>query len=253
GDDAVDRLDGQMNGKRRPCPGESLQCLARRHGRGAARRPGQHHRLGHFRQGQFLAQCGSRGRERWHAGRDGVRNAELVEPAQLLAERAPHRKIARVQPRYVVLLLRRAPAFLDDLVERHGGAIYNARTGRAVFEQLPRHERPGVEANRALADQLPAAHGYEVGGAGAGADEMYRHRPSPVAIAQTARASAMRSPSRRALRPATTSADASAIDGNPLASSTCFDAVTTRSATPASSLAAQATSGTASRRAASGG
>ena len=89
-----------------------------------------------------------------------------------------------------------------------------------MLEQRLRHQRAGIEADRAARDQVAAAHRDQVGRARSGADEMHRHRPSPTAMAQVARSVATRVPSRRALRPATTSAEASAIDGTPLASST---------------------------------
>src|SRR4029453_14050809 len=101
-----------------------------------------------------------------------------------------------------------------------------------------------IEADRAARDQVAAAHRDQVGRAWTGADEMNRHRPSPVAMAQVARSVAARAPTRGALRPATTMADASAIDGRPLASSTNLDGVRTWPATRSRSITVQATSST---------
>ena len=109
GDDLVDGVDRQMNGKRRPGRGEGFERFARGHRRGAARGPGQHHRLRQFGQGQFLAERGGGGGEGRHARRDGVGNAGRVEPAKLFAERTPDREIARMKPRHV-LAARRSPA-----------------------------------------------------------------------------------------------------------------------------------------------
>src|SRR5262249_53119313 len=134
-------------------------------------------------------------------------------------------------------LLRRPPAFLDDLVQRHRSGVEDARTGWAILEQLLGHQRARVEANGAATYQLAATHGDEIDSPGSCTNEVNRHLPSPLATAQVARTPTMRSPSRRALRPAAAKAEASAIDGTPLASSEWLDVVMTRSATPARSLA----------------
>ena len=149
-----------------------------------------------------LAERGGGGGEGRHAGRDGVGDAGLIEAAKLLAQGAPDREIAGMQPRHVVAGVGRAPAFVDDLVERHRRGVDDARARRAMLEQRPRHERAGIEADRAARDQVAAAHGDEIGRAGAGADEVDGHRPSPVAMAQVARSVATRVPSSRPLRPA---------------------------------------------------
>src|SRR5258708_38240812 len=160
--------------------------------------------------------------------------------------------MAGMQPRHVVALGRRTPAFLDDLVERHRRGVDDTRAGRAMIEECLRHQRAGVEAHGAARDQVAATHGDQIGGARPGADEMHRHRPSPVAMAQVARSVATRVPSRRPLWPATTSADASAIDGRPLALSASLEDVRTWPATRSTSATGQATSLTDNRRATSG-
>ena len=68
-----------------------------------------------------------------------------------------------MQACHVVALLGRAPAFLDDLVERHRCGIDDASTGWAVIEQRLGHQRAGVEANRTPRDQLAAPHGDKIG------------------------------------------------------------------------------------------
>src|SRR5215468_7701012 len=158
-----------------------------------------------------------------------------------------------MQPRHVAALLGGAPALFDDLVQRQRRGVDDARARRAVLEELLRHQRAGIEADRTATDQVAPAHRYQIDGARPGTYEMHCHRPSPLAMAQVARAVAMRLPSSWPLRPATTSAEASAIDGTPFASSTRFEGARSRSVTAARSAAVQATNGTARRRAASGG
>ncbi len=70
-----------------------------------------------------------------------------------------------------------------------------------MLEQGLGHQRPRVEADRAARDQVAAAHRDQVGGARPGADEMHRHRPSPVAMAQVARSRCDTRTQQRALRP----------------------------------------------------
>ncbi len=156
-----------------------------------------------------------------------------------------------MQTRHILASLRRALALLDDLVERHRRGIDDARVGRAMVKQRRGHQRTGVETDRTARDQVAAAHGDEVRRPRPGADEMHRHRPSPTARAQVVRAAAMRGPSKRLLRPAATSAAASAIDGSPVASSTRADRVRSLSDTSCKSAAPQATNATDRRRAAS--
>ena len=74
-------------------------------------------RLRDLGQRQLLAQRGRGGRECRHARRDSVRNAERIETAQLLAERAPDRQISGMEPRHVLARRRRPLELADDLVE----------------------------------------------------------------------------------------------------------------------------------------
>ena len=123
-----------------------------------------------------------------------------------------------MKPRDIVAFIGRAPELGDDLVERHRRGIDDARAGRAIFKQRLGHQRPGIETDRATRDQIASAHGDEIGRTGSGAYEMNRHDASPTAMAQVTLLAATRAPSSRALGPAATSADASAIDGTPLIS-----------------------------------
>ena len=91
-----------MDGERRPVAAKAASVSPSGIVRGAARDAGQHHALRHFRHGQLAVKRGGGGGEGRHAGRQRVGNAEPVQPAKLLGERAVDGKIARVQPRHVV-------------------------------------------------------------------------------------------------------------------------------------------------------
>src|SRR5262249_3147902 len=148
--------------------------------------------------------------------------------------------------------IRSAPAFRDDLVERHRCGVDDADAGRAIVEQRFRHQRAGVEAYRAARDEVAAADGDEVGCAGAGADEVYGHggpsaaavasgpvsaTPWPSAMAQAASAEVIRGASKRAAGPAPVRAAASATDGTPFNATTRSETVSTASVTPSISVA----------------
>ena len=78
------------------------------------------------------------------------------------------------------------------------------------------NERAGIKADGAAGYEITPAHRDKIGGARSCAYEMNSHEPSPIAIAQVTFLAATRAPSNRALWPAATRADASAIDGTPL-------------------------------------
>ena len=142
-----------------------------------------------------------------------------------------------MQPRHVEALVVRGDELRLDLVERHRRGVDDPRAGRAIGQQLLRHERAGVEADRAARDQIAAAHGDEVGRARPRADEMHGHGASPViASAQVAGPTATRGASSRAPGPPAASAAASETDGTPVSASTRSDRVTARA--PAASKSA---------------
>src|SRR6185437_11555169 len=155
-----------------------------------------------------------------------------------------------METRDIPAFIGRSPEFGDDLVERHRRRIDDARTGGAIFEQRLGHERTRIQADRTTGDEIASAQGNEIRRAGSGADEMNRHDPSPMAIAQVTLFAATRAPSSRAFDPAATSADASAIDGMPLISWTRNERVRTRSATRPRSAIGHRTTGSDSERAA---
>ena len=71
----------------------------------------------------------------------------------------------------------------DDLVEGQRRRVDQARARRRRGEDVARHQRAGIEADRAALDQPQAAHGDQIGGAGTGADEMDGHCAGAVEIA----------------------------------------------------------------------
>ena len=79
---------------------------------------GQDDRLRDAGQRQLASQRRGRRGERRDARRDVPGDAELVEAARLLAERAVDREVAGVQARDVIAALVRRAQLLDDLVER---------------------------------------------------------------------------------------------------------------------------------------
>ncbi len=108
-------------------------------------------------------------------GRERIGNAVPLEPAQLLGERAVDRQVPGVQPRDILTRRMGAHELRFDLVEIHRRGVDDARTGRRERDELRRHDRSGIEADRAARDEVAAAHGDEIGRARAGADEVHGH------------------------------------------------------------------------------
>ena len=63
----------------------------------------------------------------------------------------------------------------DDLIEMHRRRVQNARRFRRLGDDRLRHQRTGIQADRAGLDQPQAAHGDEIRIARPGADEMNGH------------------------------------------------------------------------------
>ena len=80
-----------------------------------------------------------------------------------------------MQPRHVVTGGVGRGEFVDDLVQGQRAGVDHLRVGRAQREQVLRHDRPGVQADRAALQQPLAAHRDQVGGAGPGTDEVDGH------------------------------------------------------------------------------
>ncbi len=64
----------------------------------------------------------------------------------------------------------------DDLVEVQRAGVDHSRVGRAQRQQVLGHDRAGIQADWAAAEQPLTAHGDEIGGAGPGPDEVDGHR-----------------------------------------------------------------------------
>ncbi len=64
---------------------------------------------------------------------------------------------------------------VDDLVQGQRAGVDDSGVRRAERQQVLGHDRPGVQADRAAAEQPLATHGDQVGRAGAGADEVDGH------------------------------------------------------------------------------
>ncbi len=85
-----------------------------------------------------------------------------------------------MQPRHVAAGGVCAHELRLDLVEVERCGVDDAGAGRAQREKLRRHDRAGIEADRAARDEVAPAHGDEIGRAGAGADEMHGHGATPA-------------------------------------------------------------------------
>ena len=173
-------VDRQMDRERRPGRGEGGERLARRHRRGAHRGPGQDHRLRDAGQRQLLAERRGGGGEGRHARGHVVVDAERAQAARLLGDRAVERGVARVHPRDVQALADAARSISAMIASRSSGAVSITRGGTgasspACGDDLGRHQRAGVEHDRAAPDQAQAAQRDQVRRAGAGADEVHRH------------------------------------------------------------------------------
>ena len=166
------------------------------HRRGASRGAGQHQRLRDFRQSEFALQRRARRREGRDAGRHRIRNVARVEAAHLLSDRAPDRKIARMQPRHVETGVMRLLHLSDDIVERQRRRVDDARVRRTMRQHAGRHQRAGVKAHRTSRDEIAPAQSEQIGGAGTGADEMHGHELS--SSPRFARAHAAKASSRAA-------------------------------------------------------
>ena len=69
----------------------------------------------------------------------------------------------------------------DNLVEMHRGGIAHQGVGRRGGDDGLRHQRAGVEADRAALDHAQSAHGDEVRRAWPGTDEVDFHEGSNLA------------------------------------------------------------------------
>src|SRR6476646_6378832 len=238
-----------MDGERRAGRRKGGKPLTLRHARGASRDAGQNHALRQFGHGQLAAKRGGSCGEGRYAGGERVGNATSVQPPELLGERAVDCEVAGLKPRQVMATRIRRHEFSLDLVERQRRGIDDARACRAIVEQGARHDRAGIEADRAIRDEVAAAERDEVRSARPCAYEMYGHRVSSVsASAQVTGPIEIRGRISLALGPPAARAAASATDGTPASAFTSGDEDCVR--LPAASSSAGPTSTRRKRRAA---
>src|SRR6058998_468268 len=116
-----------------------------------------------------------------------------------------------------------------NLIERHRRGVDNAGAGGAMRQQFRRHDGAGIEADRTARQEIAAAHRDQVGGAGAGADEINRHgERSEAANAQVTGPTAVLGAISRAEGPPAAKAAASATEGRPVSATTRSDRVAVR-------------------------
>ena len=223
--DPVQRMNREVERERGARRGERFEGLPLRHLRSAARCAGEHQRLRDPRKSELAPQRRGRGSEGRNARRHRVRNAEPVEPAELLAHRAPDREVARVQPGDILSRFVGGADLPDDLIQAHRRGIDDPGSRRTVGKDAAMHQRSRVEADRTAAQQFAAAQGDQVRRARPGADEMDGHTPSPRATAQVTPSRAIRGSTSEALRPAAARAAASETAPSPVAFSAAGERV----------------------------
>src|SRR5262249_29166098 len=164
---------------------------------------------------------------------------------------AEYGQIAGLQPRHVVSDGMGRDAFGFDVVERQRRSVDQSSAGRTISQQLRRHDRTGIETDRALPEQVASTDRDKVSGARTGADEMDAHdRSSLMASAQVAVPIAIRGTISRAVGPPPASAAASATQGIPMRARTRSERVSARAPAALRSAFAIRTSGTPSAAAA---
>src|ERR1700730_12911410 len=154
------------------------------------------------------------------------------EPPDLLAHRAPYRQIAGMQSRHVEPGVMGRDEFSGDGVEVERRGVDHPCFGRAERDDLARDQRSREQAHWTARYEIVAAHGDQIGCAGAGANEMDGHGAvsSMMAAAAVAWRSAdtMRVTTRRAPAPAAASAAASQTLPTPRCFSICSERVAPR-------------------------
>src|SRR5260370_9202178 len=198
-----------------------MQPLGGRQRRGPPRHPSENDALGHLGHGELAAEesCGSG--ERRHSGREGIRNAGALDPANVLGDGAEYGQIAGLKPRHVLSGGMGRHVFGFDVVGGQRRSVDQASPSRTISQQVRRDDRAGIETDRASPQQVAATDRNKVGGAWAGADEVHAHdRSSLTASAQVALPTAIRGRISRAERPPPARAAASPTEGIPISAST---------------------------------
>src|SRR6266478_5804290 len=174
----------------------------------------------------------------------GTVNSRPRTAAELLGQRTVNRQVPRMKPRHIEARSMGIYVFALDLIEGHCRAVDEACPRRTVREQVGRHQRAGVQTHGASREDVAAADGDEIGGPGAGADEMYRHVRSPSARAQVTGPTATLGASNRAFGPAAANAAASATECTFSVSMDRAERVNVRASAASNAFCAISTSGT---------
>ena len=169
---------------RRAVTGEFGDLLARRHRGLAAAEPGQDHGLGDFRDRQLAPDPRGHGGEAGHPGDDlgvQVQRRALVE---LLLDGAPQRGITGVDAGHAELFPGGPLVVGQDALHRQPGGVHDLGVFPRVGQHVRVHQARGPDHHVGRGDDLRAAQGQQVRGAGAGPDE--RHA-APGALERVAR------------------------------------------------------------------
>ena len=102
-------------------------------------------------------------------------DAEFGKPTALFGHRAVDRRIARVQPRYVVACRIGGGHLADDLIQCQRSSVDDASAWRAFRQQIVGHDRACVQAHRAALQQALTANRDQIGRTRPGTDEVHRH------------------------------------------------------------------------------
>ena len=171
--------DRQVDRQGRADRREAVETLAIGHRRRARRGARQDHALRHARQRQ-LAPERRRGRGKgWDPRGHVERDPERIETPHLFGDRAIERGVPRMDPGNVEAFVVRRGDFGDDLVEGQGRGVDDPRPFRGGGDDRSRHQRTGIETDRATLDQPQPPQRDQIGRARSRADEMHRHRLSP--------------------------------------------------------------------------
>ena len=171
-------IHAQINRHRRLMLCQFRQTLPGGH-RGFAGMAGQNQRLADPRQGQFPAQHRRPGKGSSHPRHHLIRNPQPVQFADLLADGTIQGRIAGMHPRHIQPLFMGGVQAGDDLFQTQIRGIDDlcCRVGRQ--HDFFRHQRTGVQHQRAFADQPPTLDGNQFGIAGTGPDKVDGHRNFP--------------------------------------------------------------------------
>ncbi len=145
---AYAKVDGQRGTRAR----EIFQRLSGRHGGGFHRHPRQHDRLANLRDGQFLSQFSGHGRIGRHTRDNLVVDPVRAQPPDLFGDGTIKRWIARMHPRHILTTPMRRDDLCMGLIECHWRRVHDPRARRCAADNLFRHKRACIKADRAVPD-----------------------------------------------------------------------------------------------------